>query len=289
MQTHQIRYALALADLRHFSRAAEACKVSQPALTRAIQRLEEQLGGQLFERHRGRIGLTALGREVLPALQCCYEAIERAKTAAEHLRFAKRSRLRLGVTCLVAPHTLTPAFLRLLGRLPDVEIVATEDTCHALMQQVQVDQLDAAVIASPEQPDGLLIRPLCSERLEVVFAEGHPFGALSQVPFSALLAEKLLVRAHCDLGPWLDVQVGQNWRDLAIRLRTDREDWLQSMVASGLGVTVFLEGTPLIAGLGRRPLTEPDLVRHLALVMPRGRRYGEAADALLRILSNHNK
>ena len=103
MEMHQVRYFLAVSETLNFTRAAERCNVAQPSLTRAVQKLEEELGGQLFRRERSRTHLTDLGRLMYPHLQALYDASVAARAEAEDFRRLKRASLNLGVMCTNRP------------------------------------------------------------------------------------------------------------------------------------------------------------------------------------------
>src|ERR1700674_5628160 len=106
METHQVRYFLALARTLNFTKAAEECNVTQPSLTRAIKMLEEELGGPLFHRERANTHLTELGRTVKPYLEQVYREADKAKRQAQDFIRLKQTPLRLGLMCTIAPNAM---------------------------------------------------------------------------------------------------------------------------------------------------------------------------------------
>src|SRR5215831_8151394 len=122
MELFQVRYFLALARTMNFTRAAEACSVSQPALTRAIQRLEEELGGPLLHRERNRTQLTALGRAMLPHLEAAWAAADAAAAQAAAFRRREGEPLRLGIDSTLSARILAPVLGELRSRIADFEV-----------------------------------------------------------------------------------------------------------------------------------------------------------------------
>src|SRR5436190_11188846 len=122
MELNQIKYFVALAQTLHFTKAADACNVSQPALTRAIQKLEDELGGPLFHRERAHTQLTELGQQMLPPLERALTATREAKAQADAFRRRESSPLRIGLEFSVPAAVLTPVMTSLRGRNTDVEL-----------------------------------------------------------------------------------------------------------------------------------------------------------------------
>ncbi len=118
MDLTQIRYFLTLARTLNFTRAAEACNVTQPALTKSIQRLEEELGGPLLLRERSHTQLTSLGDAMLPLLQRTYDAAQAAQTGAASFRTQDVARLRLGLGAWIKPSVLAPLIREVMQRIP---------------------------------------------------------------------------------------------------------------------------------------------------------------------------
>lgn len=122
MEMHQVRYFLAVSRTLNFTRAADECHVAQPSLTRAIKKLEEELGGDLFRRERSRTHLTELGRLMHPHLQQCYDSAVAAKTLARSLGKGKIAPLRLALSHTIVMRQLTPALNELLRACPGLSL-----------------------------------------------------------------------------------------------------------------------------------------------------------------------
>ena len=148
MDLTQVHYFLALARTLNFTRAAEVCNVSQPALTKSIQRLEDELGGPLLLRERALTQLTPLGQEMRPLLQQIQDAARRAKAHALSMRSREAAPLRLGFSPDAPPLPFVPLFAELARALPGFELRLTEAGGAGLMDALLSGTLDAAVVTS---------------------------------------------------------------------------------------------------------------------------------------------
>src|SRR5262249_30491204 len=190
MELFQVRYFLALAKLLNFTRAAEACNVSQPALTRAIQKLEEELGGSLIYRERSLTQLTELGRAMLPPLETAYGAAEAATRQAAAFKRREFSPLRLGLGMTISAQILRPALRELEERVTGFELSIAEGGSAELSAKMLDGELDAGVLVEPEKlPERLNRWPLFDDRYVVLCPAEHPFVALSEVAVTALAGE----------------------------------------------------------------------------------------------------
>jgi LysR family transcriptional regulator, hydrogen peroxide-inducible genes activator len=202
MELFQVRYFLALAGTLNFTRAAEACNVSQPALTRAIQRLEEELGGPLLHRERNLTQLTALGRAMLPHLQAAHAAAETAAAQAAAFRRRESEPLRLGIEVSLSTHVLAPVLGELQPRIGGFELGLVEAASPDLLERLMAGELDSAVLVDPEKsPERLERWRLFHERYVVLCPEGHRLAKLAAIPLGVLAKESLILRGapDCDL------------------------------------------------------------------------------------------
>ena len=283
MELNQIRYFLTLSRELNFTRAAEACHVGQPALTRAIRHLEEELGGELFRRERGNTHLSELGRLVLPHMAEVLEAAQAAQTAATGYHSLDTAVLRLGVMCTVAPHTLV-AFLRALReRLPGLELVVEEHPGPVLLARMLEGDYDLAVLGMPALPERLDMVALYTEAYGVAFGAGHRFEARDVVPARALIGEPYVERPQCEFDAHWDALDPGFDLDVDIRYRSEREEWAQAMLAAGLGCAVLPESLPRHAGVTWRALVEPGLTRTIGLVTLAGRRHSPVTRVALEV------
>jgi DNA-binding transcriptional LysR family regulator len=286
MELFQVRYFLALAKTLNFTRAAEACNVSQPALTRAIQRLEEEIGGPLLYRERSLTQLTQLGRAMLPHLEAAHAAAEAAAAQAAAFRRRESAPLTLGLGSTLSIHLLTPVLRELRERLEGFELRLTEGASEDIFEQMLNGQLDAAVVVEPEKtPDRLNRWPLFRDRYVVLCPAGHRLADLDEVPASALDGEVLLLRARagCDFEVALD-RLCRSAELKKARHSAVSEDHIQAMVAAGLGLAISAAHQPVGPGVVARPLAGLELARRIQLMAVAGRPHGPGLAAFLKLM-----
>jgi LysR family hydrogen peroxide-inducible transcriptional activator len=285
MELYQIRYYLALCETLNFARAAERCNVSQPSLTRAVQKLEQEFGGLLVRRERHRTHLTELGELVRPMLKEVVSHSERTKlAAARHLR-PKKAVFRLGILRSIGPVRLGPFLTEFAAHHRDIELTLVEAPLLRLNDLLLGGHLDVAVVAYVNRPDKRLrYTPLYRERIVVVVPKGHRFMQLEVVRLRDLQDENLLFRTNCDMGGFLLESCRKQGFEPRIIYRSTREDWVQTMVASSFGITIMPEFTRTDPGTVARPLAEPDLVRQLSLVTVAGRRQEHPITTFIRVI-----
>jgi len=171
---HQVRYFLAVADTLNFTRAAEQCHVSQPALTRAIQQLEEELGGLLLRRERKLTHLTDFGQLIEPHLRQLAADAEAAKTTAKRLLNLQQAQIRLGVMCTIGPARFMGFLARFRDANPGCDLTLVERVPGGLSQMLLQGELDLAVMAQPDAfNERLDVLPLYRERFCIAFPAGH--------------------------------------------------------------------------------------------------------------------
>jgi DNA-binding transcriptional LysR family regulator len=182
MEMHQVRYFRALCETLNFSRAAETCNVSQPALTRAVRKLEEELGGLLLRREHLLTHLTAFGRPVRPHLEQMMAEAEAAKSTATHFLQMDNAPINLGVMRTVGPIRFMSFLAEFRASHPGCEVTLIEGVPGRLAELLLDGTLDLAVMAQPEPfTDRIEIRSLYRERFCVAFPKGHRFGEKNRV------------------------------------------------------------------------------------------------------------
>ena len=283
MELYQIKYFLALCETLNFARAAERCNVSQPSLTRAVQKLEHELGGLLVVRDRHLTHLTELGTLVRPMLNEVVSHSLRVKSVAEQHLGTKKKVLRLGYMPSVGPTRLAPLLTRFGAEQPEVELVLVEASHLSLSDLLLSGRLDAMLAAYIIRSDKRLrYSRLYEEQIVVVVPRGHRFQKLRTVRLRELKGERFLFRSNCDLGEFLLECCRKQGFEPCIVYRCARESWVQAMVAAGYGITVMPEFSHTNVATVARPLVDPDLVRELSLVTVAGRRHEAALSCLLR-------
>jgi DNA-binding transcriptional LysR family regulator len=287
MELFQVRYFLALVKLLNFTRAAEACNVSQPALTRAIQRLEEELGGPLLYRERSLTQLTELGRAMLPHLETAYGAAEAATKQAASFKRREFSPLRLALGMTISARVLTPALRELEDRVKGFELSIAEGGSAELCAKMLDGDLDTVVMVEPEKlPERLNRWPLFEDRYVVLCSREHPFAAMSEIPAAALAEECVLVRASrgCDLEQALDRLCAAAGVKPKTRHSGSSEDHIQEMVRAGLGVAVSAGHQQIAADIAARPFAYATATRRLILAAVAGRPHGPALAFFIKLM-----
>jgi DNA-binding transcriptional LysR family regulator len=283
MEMHHVRYVLAAARTLNFTRAAEDCHVSQPALTRAIKGLEEELGSPLFHREGRRILLTDFGRAVLPNLQNILEQTDMARVVAANFRLLKKVPVRLGVLSTIGHVRLARFIAKFQHDFDGVEVAVSEARLPDLKEQLDRGDVDIAVLNPFDCGDaGLRLTPLYRERYVVIIPPDHRLSSLNGVKLSDLSGEDYVDRLSCEMRDMVMAVCRDCGVELYARFRSDREDWVQAMVLARLGFAFMPEYSVTLPELLLRPLVEPVVTRDIALASMPGRVHNPATSALVR-------
>ena len=279
MEMYQVRYFVALSEDLNFTRAAKRCNVSQPALTRAIRLLEEELGGPLIHRERANTRLTEFGDLMKPYL---VEIVRQADAALQTAAvFSGPKRLRLGIMCTIAPKPVVALIKSMTDRHADVDLEITDATAEQIEALLQAGQLDVGLYCCPEHRDGRLhYIDLFRERLLVVLHPQHPLAAREALQLKELCDERYLNRINCEFNSSLAWERrGAVWKKA---YRSERDDWILEMVANGMGFGFLPEFCINHPGVVARPIADADLTREVEIVTVRGRPHSAALGALVR-------
>jgi LysR family hydrogen peroxide-inducible transcriptional activator len=288
MEIHEIRYFLALSKTLNFTKAAEMCNVSQPALTRAIQKMEDELGGLLFSRERSNTHLTELGRMLEPHLTEVLTRTQAAKETAQRFLRLDSAHLKLGVMCTIGPMRFVSFLSRFRADNPGIDITLTEAMPDRLCDLLVKGELDVALIARPEgfalplQP-----QPLYRERFVIACSAGHPFARKNAVTIADLDGQPYLQRINCEYRDFLRDTCHANGSHLSGAFRSEREDWILTMVAAGMGICFLPEFSNTIPGVIGRPVIQPSVEREVCLVTVAGRRWSSPLSAFVRAVRQY--
>jgi LysR family hydrogen peroxide-inducible transcriptional activator len=276
MEMHQVRYFLAVARERNFTRAAEQCNVTQPSLTRAIQKLEEEFGGQLFRRERALTHLTDLGRLMHPLLERSFEAAQQARALARQVERAQVAPLALGVATDVHLPEL-PSLLGDMGaRVSGFELMLQMGPGAELIDAALAGDLDAVISpAAAEMPARVDVWELRQERFGLLLPVAHRLAEADQVAPEALDSEPAVLLGGEDER----VLVSAGVRPVH---RAGSAVAAALLVAAGLGVSLLPEGLARPAGTAWRQLAGYGAERTVVLAAVAGRRRSLAADIFLK-------
>jgi len=281
MELHEIRYFLAASETLNFTRAAEDCGVAVPSLTRAIKKLEDELGGQLFRRERRLTHLTDLGRLMQRHFQTLQDAAETARSEAARYVSAN-TKLKLGVISTMSSAHLVAFLKHLRERAPDLDLEIWESHCADIAEALSRGDIDIAIMTLPDYSEDFRPLELFREPYQVAFSRGHRFGNLREVPLRELEGEDYVKRLHCEFpSNFARLDVAKPYQAVRTRYSTEREDWVQTMVAAGLGITLMPKFLPVIADLELRDLVDPEVFRTVSIVTRAGRRHSPPVERAL--------
>lgn len=278
MTLTELRYIVALHQTGHFGKAAERCHVSQPTLSIAIKKLEDELAVSLFERSRNQVRATPLGLKIIQQAQAVLEQANLIRELADHGKDPLGSRLSVGAIFTVGPY-LFPCFVPQLQRIaPKMPLYIEESFTAVLREKLRAGDLDAIIIALPFTEPDVVTQPLYEEPFVVLLPGDHPLTKLSHIPARALEKETVLLlgEGHCFRDqvlaacPGLKRSLSNADAQLQSVVEGSSLETLKHMVASRLGITVLPLSAAQTAPYGKgtlemRPFVDPAPVRTVAL------------------------
>jgi len=285
----ELRYIVAVARERHFGRAAETCFVSQPTLSVAVKKLEEELGVALFERGPGEVTVTPPGQKIVEQAQRVLEEAARVREIAAAGRDPLVGPLRLGAIYTIGPYLL-PKLVPIMRRnAPQMPLLIQENFTHNLSESLKSGEADAILIALPFDEPGIATRAVYDEPFLVAVPKGHDWEGRKRISSDELARESLLLlgEGHCFRDQVLDICHVVRSRDrssLAKTVEGGSLETIRQMVASGVGVTVLPATSVGASGSGDLirilPFTRPAPTRRVGLAWRRSFPRPEAIEAL---------
>jgi DNA-binding transcriptional LysR family regulator len=277
MDIHHIRYFLAVCETRNFTRAAERCNVTQPALSRAVQQLEDEVGGLLFRRERNLTHITDLGALLRPRFQQIVDELSGVRHEASQFLRLDDAQLKVGVMCTIGPRRFTGLLTDFHRRHKGIQLQLVEGIPAKLSALLAAGELDVAIMSSAEDfPERFDVTPLFRERFMLAFPTGHRLAQYDAIPIAAIDGEVYLRRINCEYWDYLSKLCHERGVTTLDSYSSEREDWIQNMVAGGLGICFIPEYSAVIPGLQVRPVAEPEVARDVCLVTVAGRRFSPA-------------
>ena len=263
MTLTELRYIVALKQTGHFGKAAEKCYVSQPTLSVAIKKLEEELDVALFERSRNQVRPTPLGEKIIQQAQTVLEQASLIQDLADSGKDPLGSTLAVGAIFTVGPY-LFPHFVpHLQSTAPDMPLYIEENFTAQLREKLKSGDLDAIIIALPFNEVDVVTKPLYEESFVVLLPANHPLAKLEKISAKQLEKEKVLLlgEGHCfrdqvlDACPGLKKHLGNGADPLQSVVEGSSLETLKYMVASGLGITILPESAAQLNQLAGGQLT----------------------------------
>lgn len=293
MTLNELRYIVAVAQELNFRRAAEKAYISQPALSLAIQKLEQELAVKIFERGQNSITVTPVGSAIIEQAHRVLEEAERIREIAAQGQDQLSTPLRIGIIHSVGPYILSdliPALKQIAPRMP---LEVEENMTANLEAELRCGRLDAIIIALPFGDASIVTHPLYDEPFEVVVSIEHPWAGRRNISAHELSGEKVLLldKGHCFSNQVAEACPELSRKGAKIQQGTSLET-IRNMTASGLGITVL----PASANSKRYrskllkiiPFSSPAPSRRIALAWRKSYSRTQAIDALTHAISQAN-
>jgi LysR family hydrogen peroxide-inducible transcriptional activator len=245
MTLTELRYLVAVARDRHFGRAAEACFVSQPTLSVAIKKLEEELDVKIFERGGTEVGVTPLGEEIVRQAQLVLEQTSAIKEIAKRQKDPLAGPLRLGLIYTIGPYLLPELVKQAIARTPQMPLMLQENFTAKLLDMLRAGELDAAILAQPFNDAGLAQAALYDEPFLVALPKRHPLARRKRISSEELNEQQMLLlgTGHCFRDHVLEVcpeyaRYSSHAEGMRKSFEGSSLETIKHMVASGMGITV---------------------------------------------------
>ncbi|MCP4048092.1 MAG: LysR family transcriptional regulator [Gammaproteobacteria bacterium] len=272
MNIRALQYFVKLAELKHFSKAADACSVSQPTLSTQVRKLEDELGISLVERAPRKVMLTPIGEDIAHRARHILRDIEHIKDAARRSKDPATGTIKLGIFPTLAPYLLPHVIPVIRRRYPDLRLQLSEEKTDVVLSMLDQGRLDAGLLALPVEEPGMEVEILFDEPFVTAMPSSHPLSDLQSISLKDLEGEELLLleEGHCLRQHALAVCELSGAVERVDFHATSMET-LRQMVASNAGVTLMpvLSVKPPIPStdnIALRPFKSPVPSRTIALV-----------------------
>ena len=239
MTLSELRFVVSVAQEKNFRRAAAKSFVSQPALSLAIKKIENELGVLIFERNRMGISLTTVGEKIVNQAQIVLEEVDKIKAISVAERNTQQVEVKIGLIYSIAPYLLPSIIPLVKNSSPEIILEAEEDITTNLIKKLEEGSIDAAIIALPFVVPGIETQPLYDEPFKVLIPTKHPWNNKQKINAKELKNEKILLldNTHC-----FSMQVREACPGISdkaeIQIGTSLET-IRNMVASNLGISIL--------------------------------------------------
>ncbi|MGB3289487.1 MAG: LysR substrate-binding domain-containing protein [Burkholderiaceae bacterium] len=293
MTLTELKYIVAVARERHFGRAAEACFVSQPTLSVAIRKLEDELGVVLFERGGTEVGITPIGLRVVAQAQRVLEESANLREVARQGHDPLAGPLRVGVIHTIGPYLLPRLVPTQIAATPQMPLLLQENFTTRLLELLRQGEIDCAIVALPLPDSGLMVHPLYDEPFLVAVPKNHAWAHKKEIDASSLKEETMLLlgTGHCFRDQVLEVcpelsRFSASSEGIQRTFEGSSLETIRHMVAAGIGVTVLPTSALSMPGLENHLLTyipfkKPVPDRRVALVWRKSFPRPAAIEALI--------
>lgn len=290
MNLRDLRYLVALADHKHFGKAAAACFVSQPTLSTQVRKLEEELEVALVERAPRRVMLTPVGRDIAERARRILDEVSELKESARRTKDPEAGSVRLGLFPTLGPYLLPHVIPQIRARFPRLELLLVEEKTDVILRQLREGKLDAGVLALPLHDESLHCEMLFDEPFLLAVPVSNALARRDAIRLKDLANESLLLLedGHCMRDQALDVcelaGAGERTGFRATSLET-----LRQMVAANVGITLLpalavQPPVPRSENIRLIPFKSPSPHRQIAMVWRKSSAMGEFLEKLAAVL-----
>ena len=287
MTLTELKYIVAVAREKHFGKGADACHVSQPTLSVAIKKLEEELQVKLFERNANEITVTPLGEEIIRQAQSVLEQADNIKEIAKRCKDPLAGSLRLGVIYTIGPYLLPELVRKIIAATPQMPLMLQENFTVRLLEELRNGDIDCAILAEPFPDSNLAIAPLYDEPFMAAVPSAHPLAQRASVTAEEMKSETMLLlgNGHCFRDHVLEVcpefaRFSSNADGIRRSFEGSSLETILHMVAAGMGITLVprlgvpsaalaaqaAAAVPLKKGTKKPPVTEAPLITYLPFI-----------------------
>ena len=297
MTLTELKYIVAVARTKHFGQAAEACHVSQPTLSVAIRKLEEELGATLFERNRSDVTITPVGEKVVEQAQIVLESAEQIKQIVSAQTDQLAAPLKLGVIYTIGPYLVPHLIPEIKTLAPEMPLIISEDYTDVLAEKLRDGEIDAAILSLPFEHPGIVTQNLYEEPFVIALAKNHPLAKRKKLKPEDLIDETMLLlkARNCfrdqvlEACPFCLVNQRPDNDNLSATLESSSLETIRQMTALGAGITVLPitstgEKSILSEQLEIRPFTKNEPKRRVVLAyrrtFPRPKAIAALADSI---------
>ena len=296
MNLRDLKYILAVAETRHFGRAAERCFVSQPTLSGQVKKLEDELGVVIFERTNRSVEITPVGQSILAHARLALEQAQAIEQVARAQQDPMAGPLRIGAIPTLSPYLMPLILVPLKRTFPQLRLILSEEITDSLLGRLHRHELDAALLATPIEESDLDSIPLFDEPFWLAHPRKHPLYDKDEITAEDLEEIELLLLAdgHCLTHQVMEVchLAERPTHGEMADLRAASLETLLQLVGAGFGCTLvpalaIRGGWMTDSGIIARPLDLPDAYRHISLVFRRSFPRPAALDALAEVIRGH--
>lgn len=286
METHQLRYFLAVAQAGSFTQAARQCNVSQPSLSIQVAKLEDELGGPLFERTRKGGRLTARGETFLPRAKAILEQMESAREDAKALSGLTLGKVSLGCMPTTGAHLLPPILTAFRKAYPKIQVHLKEESSPDLARDLEQGEIELAILDEAGLRPGLDHQTILTEELLLALPAKHPLAGKNALSLKQAAEE-----------PFILMKPGHGFRQITLDLyrkaglepkvvfESGGIETVQAMVSAGLGISLVPQMVAKFAGVSYASVSAPKAARTLSLAWRKKARLSPASEALKKVIT----